>query len=175
MHTPSPWNRALQRLPLVMILGIILAGCLLPSPVRQPAQEQSTAPVELSFATLKSAPRGKRLPLVALADSKVAHRMRLTPQQAQEIARIDSELDRKAQEIMEAEIARWQQRGGFHVEPAPDFHSPSSPCGRRLAAMKREAEAQIAALLSPEEKGRWSQEGPPLFRPMPAQIQNLIP
>jgi hypothetical protein len=101
-------------------------------------------------------------PWVFLADPAVARRLQITPQHRAEIARIDAELDREAQKMMQAAIQRWEQRGGFHVAPIPNFRDGSNSYGRQLNALKRAAEDKIARLLSEEEKSRWIQEQPPM-------------
>lgn len=113
-------------------------------------------------------------PWVFLADPAVARRLQIAPQHRTEIARIDAELDREAQKMMQAVIERWQQRGGFHVAPLPDFHDPLTPYGSQLRALKRAAEDRITKILSTEEKRRWMQEQPPSPTPAARLIKKSV-
>lgn len=157
MRSRNLENRGIHFLSLMLILGTIILSRLLHASNTSLQQNRREA-IE-AFAVSPLLPLlPKKQDLVRLADPAVARRLNLTPRQQQEIARIDSQLDKEAHKAMRAAIEAWQKRGGFHAESIPNFRDPISPYGRSLNVMKRAAEEKIAALLSEEEKRRWSEE-----------------
>lgn len=153
-------NRTIQSLSLILILGTVALSRLLPAS-NAARQQNSMAAMEAFAASPILLPASKKQDLILLADPVMARRLNLTANQRQEIARIDSQLDREAREAMQAAIKAWQERGGFHTESIPNFRDPLSPYGRTLNVLKRAAEEKIAALLSDEVISRWSEQTGP--------------
>src|SRR5205085_10539159 len=142
MTVQNAGHRILQFLPLMLLSGLTVAGWCLRTPGSLPRREVA----EAAEQPYKAPPVPQ--PWVFLADPAVARRLQITPQHRIEIARIDAELDREAQKMMQAAIQGWEQRGGFHIAPIPNFRDGSNPYGRRLNALKRAAEDKIVRLLS---------------------------
>jgi hypothetical protein len=157
MRTRHPLNQAMQHLPVLVILAILGIGWSLgtPAPASPAVPTTGLQDVASSPASISPAPRPN---WVDLANPALSQRLGITPRHQAEIARIDTELDRKAEQTVCIEIQHWQRRGGFHVEPLPNFRDPASPYGSPLRALKRKAEDQIAAVLSADEKDRCQRE-----------------
>jgi hypothetical protein len=114
--------------------------------------------------TLASPPvvvwQARQQDVLELANSTVARNLRIRPDHYSKIAQIDSELDRTATEIIEQDLKRWQNRGGFHMEPLPNFRNQQSPYGQKLVELRKRAEARILNVLSDEERRRWNSQKP---------------
>ncbi len=98
--------------------------------------------------------------VLTLAKPSVARQLNITPINYSKIVRIDSELDRSARATVEEEVRHWQSRGGFHIEPMPNFRDPETPCGHKLVELRQRAEERILSVLSESEKQRWRDQKP---------------
>jgi hypothetical protein len=155
----------LPRLKLVAMMAALLSIFFWYRPAQEPRAGQTAPSSSLEGrgeafdgsggGPLLAGSRKRRQSPVILASAEAARRAQLSAEHQAEIARIDAKLDREAHKAMEAALDQWHKRGGFHTGPVPDFNNPVSPLGQEIAALKRQAEAKIAAVLSEEERTRW--------------------
>lgn len=92
---------------------------------------------------------------LALADSRVAEEVKLSPESRSEIAKIASEYQQEAQKTIQQAMQEWREKGGLQVAPFPDFQNRLSPVGRKLHEARKNAEEDILSVLTPEEQYRW--------------------
>jgi hypothetical protein len=108
---------------------------------------------------------------LALADQKVADRLKIAQESRREIAPIAGEYHAVKAKVM-MELAQQSQEGsGGQVRVmmklnTKELENPLSPSYKKLDAAKKEAEKKILAVLSPEDKATWKQaQGAPfVFR-----------
>lgn len=104
---------------------------------------------------------------VALADGRIADEVRLSAEHRAEIGKIVSEYNRKRFEILRetAQVSTDGNRQAI-VLRAPESESPLSPRRKQLDAARKDAEVQILAVLSGEERAPWksAQGAPFVFR-----------
>jgi hypothetical protein len=123
----------------------------------------------------------RRGPL-SMADPKVAEEVKLTPEHRTEVGKIFNQHQQETQKVMQDAFqqmrAQIQQNGGIQPgqPPAlPDFTSKQSPLRRKIDKSKSDAEEQVLALLSDDERANWKQAiGVPFkFRPDPPMQNNV--
>lgn len=91
----------------------------------------------------------------ALADARVAQQVGLGAAARGEVSRIVSEAARHRSEVMRELLEQWRQAGGPQVGPPPTEETAPLATRRALAAIQKESDGQVLAVLTPEEARRW--------------------
>jgi hypothetical protein len=95
---------------------------------------------------------------LALADSKVAEKLKLSPESRVQIEKAAAAYRVTKQEVM-MKLAERNDDGNGRVMVrlnTKELDNPQSPAAKQLSKAKQEAETQILDALKPEEKSRWN-------------------
>jgi len=92
----------------------------------------------------------QRRGILSLADPKVADEVKLTPEHRTQVAQIVTAWQQETGETMRAAFEQARQNN-----QVPDLDSRLSPTRQKLDRSKKAAEAQVEAVLSPEERAAW--------------------
>lgn len=118
-------------------------------------------------ARLRQLDLQRRGPL-SMADPKVAEELKITPPHRAEIEKIAAAYEQENGQIMRTAFEQARTSG-----TRPDFESRLSPLRQKVEKTRKDAEASVLKVLSPEEMAAWTAAiGEPFtFRPDPPRTQ----
>lgn len=109
----------------------------------------------------------QRRGVLALADTKVADKVKVTPEHRGQIQPIVSEWQAQNQQTIGDTMQEYFRGGGMRSgAPMPDPTNRLAPLGKKVYELRKAAESKVLDLLSDEEKANWKtvQGAPFTFR-----------